>query len=361
MKVSADLFNYFEDIDVEKSYYFSPTTNGEILVFTQRVLFQIKGESFRKYLHLKPYVVDDFLRNKNIIKGEDGLMYYYIDMEINSNQLQNGDLLTLYISDVPKSMDLLTTFDDAGITKNATLQPQYFLGGTPLSEDASDPAQDTSIKIPMYSVDNGKVKRYMVKPINTEAINNTPAYNISIQSHIAGLFAVAGGNISVLYGYSNKRLGLDLPVGINESVTPELEKLYNELSPEGKVSFIGNRYMYNKVSNDGRYISLIDAQKAYIMSIILQSNLDKKLPQKNYANQPVIVKEILSDKTRQGQDLIKALNDNELPIPEFYKTMLGVKEWEAGMPIYYQKLPEEVKAIPEQPDEQLQALIQQYS
>ena len=357
----ADLFNYFEDIDVEKSYYFSPTTNGEILVFTQRVLFQIKGESFRKYLHLKPYVVDDFLRNKNIIKGEDGLMYYYIDMEINSNQLQNGDLLTLYISDVPKSMDLLTTFDDAGITKNATLQPQYFLGGTPLSEDASDPAQDTSIKIPMYSVDNGKVKRYMVKPINTEAINNTPAYNISIQSHIAGLFAVAGGNISVLYGYSNKRLGLDLPVGINESVTPELEKLYNELSPEGKVSFIGNRYMYNKVSNDGRYISLIDAQKAYIMSIILQSNLDKKLPQKNYANHPVIVKEILSDKTRQGQDLIKALNDNELPIPEFYKTMLGVKEWEAGMPIYYQKLPEEVKAIPEQPDEQLQALIQQYS
>ena len=53
----------------------------------------------------------------------------------------------------------------------------------------------------------------------------------------------------------------------------------------------------------------------------LKSNLDKKLPQKNYANQPVIVKEILSDKTRQGQDLIKALNDNELPIPEFYKTM----------------------------------------
>ena len=43
------------------------------------------------------------------------------------------------------------------------------------------------------------------------------------------------------------------------------------------------------------------------MSIILQSNLDKKLPQKIYANQPVIVKEILSDKTRQGQDLIKAL------------------------------------------------------
>ena len=31
------------------------------------------------------------------------------------------------------------------------------------------------------------------------------------------------------------------------------------------------------------------------------------------------------------------------------------------MPIYYQKLPEEVKPIPEQPDEQLQALIQQYS
>ena len=119
--------------------------------------------------------------------------------------------------------------------------------------------------------------------------------------------------------------------------------------------------MFNKAGVSGRYLSLIDAQKAYIMDVILQSNLDKKIPQKNYANQPSIVKEQLDDSTPQGRDLIDALNKYELAIPEFYKNMLGITKWEAGMPIYYQKLPEEVKPIPEQPDEQLQALIQQYS
>jgi len=356
----ADLFNYFMDVNVLKEYYFSPTRTGEIIVFKQRVMFQIAGDTFRKYLHLKPYVVDDFLNNRNIIEGEDGTMFYYIDMEVNSQQLENGDILTLYLSDVPKAMDLGETFENAGITKNATLQPQYFLGGTVMEGD-DDVAQDTSIKIPQYSVADGKIKRYMVKPINTEAINNTPAYNVEIQSHIAGLFAVAGGNISVLYGYSNKRLGLDLPVGINESVTPELVKLYEEMSPEGKVNFVGNRYMYNKVSNSGRFISLIDAQKAYMMSIILQSNLDKKLPQKNYANQPSIVKEVLTDATPQGRDLIEALNNNDMPIPEFYRSMLGITSWQAGMPIYYQKLPEEIRDVPVEQTPEMQELIAQYS
>ena len=119
--------------------------------------------------------------------------------------------------------------------------------------------------------------------------------------------------------------------------------------------------MYNRVSNEGRYISLVDAQKAYIMSIVLQSNLDKKLPQKNYANQPSIVKEILTDDTPQGKDLIEALNKYEMPIPEFYRSMLGITEWTAGMPLYYQRLPEEVKDIPTEQSEQMQQLIAQYS
>ena len=356
----ADLFDYFADVKVLKEYYFLPSATDEIVVFKQRVMFEIAGETFRKYLHLKPYVVVDFLDKKNIMQGEDGTNWYIVESEVNSNQLENGDLLRLFLSDVPQSMDLGKTFEDAGITRNATLQPQYFLGGSVMEEN-DDTAQDTSIKIPMFSVANGKMKRYYVKPINTEAINNTPAYNAEVQAHLAGLFAVAGGNISVLYGYSNKRLGIDLPVGINEGVTPELEKLYNELSPEGKVSFVGNRYMYNKVSNDGRYLSLIDAQKAYTMSIILQGNLDRKLPQKNYADQPSIVKEQLTDKTKQGRDLIEALNKYELPIPEFYKNMLGITEWQAGMPIYYQKLPEEVRDIPAQPDANTTELLAQYS
>ena len=356
----ADLFNYYDDVKSIKNYYFTPTISGEMLVFTQRIMFRIAGETFRKYLHLKPYVVDDFLRNKNIAPGKDGHMYYYIDMEVNSGQLENGDLLDVYLTNVPKSMDLGETFENAGITRNATLQPQYFLGGSVMQED-DDTAQDTSIKIPMFSVVDNKIKRYFVKPINTEAIDNTPTYNSEVQSHIAGLFAIASGNISVLYGYSNKRIGIDLPLGINESVNPELIKLYDNLSPEGKANFVGNRYMFNKISNDGRYISLVDAQKAYMMSIIMQSNLDRKLPQKNYANQPSIVKEVLSDATPQGRDLIKALNKYEMPIPEFYKSMLGITEWQGGMPLYYQQLPEEVKDIPENPNDNLKQLMAQYS
>ena len=324
----ADLFNYFKDVDVEKSYYFTPSVNGEIVVFSQKILFKIGGETFRKYLHKKPYVIDDFMRDKNIERRDDG-NYYVISMEINSNQLKNSDILDVYLSDVPENMNLMEIFDNGGITQNGTLQPQYFLGGS-IMEGDDNVEQDTSIKIPMYKVADGKVKRYMVKPVDTEAINNTPAYNAEVTAHIAGLFARAGGNISVLYGYSNKRLGLDLPIGINEAVSPELEMLYNSLSPEGKAGYVGNRYMFNKAGTSGKYLSLIDAQKAYIMEIILQSNLDRKIPQKNYANQPSIVKEQLEDSTPQGRDLIEALNKYEL-------------------------------AIPEQPDEQLQALIQQYS
>lgn len=356
----ADLFNYFEDVKVLKEYYFLPTETSELIVFKQKIMIDIGGETFRKYLHLKPYVVTDFLDKKNIEIGEDGTPWYIIEAEVNSNQLENDELLNLYLSNVPQSMDLSKTFEDAGITRNATLQPQYFLGGS-IMEENDDMAQDTSIKIPMFSIENNKIKRFFVKPIDTEAINNTPAYNVEVTSHIAGLFSLAAGNISVLYGYSNKRLGLDLPVGINENVTPELVKLYENLQPEGKVGFVGNRYMYNKISNDGRFISLVDAQKAYVMDIIIQSNLDRKLPQKNYANQPSIVKDQLTDSTPQGRDLINALNKNELPIPEFYKSMMGINEWQAGMPIYYQKLPEEVRDIPVEQDENMAALVAQYS
>ena len=41
--------------------------------------------------------------------------------------------------------------------------------------------------------------------------------------------------------------------------------------------------------------------------------------------------------------------------------MLGVTQWEAGMPVYYQKLPEEVRDVPEQQDERMAEMIAQYS
>lgn len=357
----AKLFNYFNDVTVTSDFYFEQTKTGEIAVIEQDIDFLIKGKTFKKYLHKKPYVVDDFLNNKNIVTKEDGEAYYRITGEIDSFQVETGELLDLYISEVPQGLKLGDVFENAGITRKATLQPQYFLGGSVLSQDASDPEQDTSIKVPMYSVIDNKIKRYFIKPINTEAINKTPAYTSQVNSHIAGLFAVASGNVSVLSGYSNKRLGLDLPLGINEYVTDDLEKLYTDLSPEGKVNFVGNRYAFNKISPySSQKISLVDAQKAWLMQAMLDHALDVKLPQPSPAGQPTMVKETLESFTQRGRDLIKALNDNEMPLPEFYKDMLGINEWQEGMPIYYQKLPEQVSDIPAELDDETKALVEQY-
>ncbi len=357
----SNLFDYFEDVKVEKGFTFRQTNNGEIAVLTQRIKFLIKGDTFKKYLHKKDYIVRDFLNQKNITFDELGRGYYTIYGEVDSSQVTNGDLLNLYISQVPTGMDLGQTFEDGGITKNSTLQPQFFLGGTVPSEDPNNPNQDTSIKIPMYQVKDNKVKRFFVKPINTVAINTTPAYNSEVNAHVAGLFSIASGNISVLSGYTNKRLGIDLPLGMNEVVTEELLALYEMLSPEGKVGFVGNRYMFNTTGLDQKRISLVDAQKAFVMDLILDSNLDIKLVQNNVPGQPQMIKEILRDDTPQGRDLIQALNDNEMPIPEYYKNMLGITEWQTGMPVYLQKLPEQTSELPAEQNEQITSFVEQYS
>jgi len=147
---------------------------------------------------------------------------------------------------------------------------------------------------------------------------------------------------------------------MNEVVTEELVAMYEMLSPEGKVGFVGNRYMFNTTGLDQKRISLVDAQKAFVMDLVLDSNLDIKLIQENVPGQPQMIKEILRDDTPQGKDLIQALNDNEMPIPEYYKNMLGITRWEVGMPVYLQKLPEQVTNLPEQLDEKTLAKVQEY-
>lgn len=357
----ANLFDYFEDVKVEKGFTFRQTNNDEIAVLTQRISFLIKGQTFKKYLHKKNYVVKDFLQNKNITFDEMGKGYYTIYGEVDSTQVENGDLLNLYLSEVPQGMNLGETFQNGGIMQNATLQPQFFLGGTIPTQDPNNPEQDTSIKVPMYQVKDNKVKRFFVKPINTVAINKTPSYLAEVNAHVAGLFAVASGDISVLSGYTNKRLGVDLPLGMNEIVTEELVAMYEMLSPEGKVGFVGNRYMFNTTGLDQKRISLVDAQKAFVMDLVLDSNLDIKLIQENVPGQPQMIKEVLRDDTPQGKDLIQALNDNEMPIPEYYKNMLGITEWQTGMPVYLQKLPEQVSELPAEQNEQMTAFVEQYS
>jgi hypothetical protein len=50
-----------------------------------------------------------------------------------------------------------------------------------------------------------------------------------------------------------------------------------------------------------------------------------------------------------------------MPIPEFYRDMLDINEWQAGMPVYLQKLPEEVSELPKEQNEQIAAFVEQYS
>ena len=126
MAAWSNLFDYFKDVKVEKNFYFRETESEEIVVFTQAMRFLVKGETFRKYLHNVPYVMEDFLKKRNLQYDINGEMYYVIYNEIDSSQLDNDELLSLFISEVPEAMDLQTTFDNAGITTNATLQPQFF-------------------------------------------------------------------------------------------------------------------------------------------------------------------------------------------------------------------------------------------
>lgn len=357
----AGLFDYFDDVKVEKSFTFRKTNNGEISVLTQRIKIKINGETFRKYLHKKEYIIDDFLKMANITFDENNQGYYTVYGEVDSTQVPDGDLLDLYITAVPEAMDLGSTFDNAGITVKATLQSQYFLGGT-IAVPGNEEQEDTAVQIPMYKVANDKVKRFMIKPINTSAINMTPAYKSEINSHIAGLFSIASGIISVLSGYTNRRLGIDLPLGINEVATKELQNLYESLTPAGKASFVGNRYQFNTLSkNSTQKVSLIDAQKAFITQLVMDANLDIKLIQEDVPGGPSFVKETLTDQTAQGIDLIQALNENEMPLPDFYKNMLGITEWQAGLPLFYQKLPEETSPLPTERNDQMGQFIEKYS
>ena len=50
-----------------------------------------------------------------------------------------------------------------------------------------------------------------------------------------------------------------------------------------------------------------------------------------------------------------------MPIPEYYKNMLGITEWQTGMPVYLQKLPEEVSEIPSERNEQINQFVEEYS
>tara|TARA_R100000656_G_scaffold15926_2_gene15239 strand:- start:10 stop:1566 length:1557 start_codon:yes stop_codon:yes gene_type:complete len=358
----ANDFDYYDDVKVKKDFYFQPTAGGEKTVLTQDIYIDPLGKTFKDFLHNKPYIIDDFLANKNLEQDETGKHWYKISGEVDSDSVVNLNILDHFISDVPAGMKLGDAFENAELTKNGTLQPQYFLGGSPISSDNETPEEDTAVKMPMYTVKENKMGRNLIKFINTEAINANPAYNSEVNAHMAGVFANGGGNPGVLYGYANNRLGIDLPIGFFDYITPEEKALYESLSPEEKTGYMGLREKFNTLNKTNkRNIGLVNAQKAWFLQRTFENNLDRKLPQQVGDNEPSIVKDILTDKTEQGKDMIEFLNKNNMPIPEFYRIMLGIQEWQAGMPVFYQKLPEELKNLPKKPSPKQKEFIKKYS
>ena len=355
----ANNFDYYKDVKVKKDFYFQPTKTGEKTVLTQDIYVDPLGKTFKDFLHNKPYIIDDFLANQNLEEDEMGKYWYKISGEVDSDSIENGNLLDQFISEVPAGFKVGNAFEEASLTKKGTLQPQYFLGGTPISSDDETPEDDTAVQMPMYKLQGNQIGRSMVKFINTEAINANPAYKSEVNAHVAGIFANGGGNPGILYGYANNRLGIDLPKGFFENVTPEEEAFYQSLTPAEKTGYMGLREKFNTLSNKSdQKIGLVNAQKAWFMQRELESNLDTKLPQPGGTNEPSIVKETLNDETEQGKDMIEFLNDNNMPIPEFYKVMLGIQEWQSGMPIFYQKLPEQLKNLPKKMSPELKAQVE---
>jgi len=358
----ANNFDYYNDVKSIKNFYFQPTKSGEKTVLTQDIYIDPLGKTFKDFLYNKPYIMDDFLRGRNLEPDEKGKWWYKISGEVDSEAAADGNLLDQFISEVPTGYKVGDGFDNAGLTIKGTLQPQYFLGGTPISKDNETPEEDTAVKMPIYKIEENKIGRTLIKFINTEAINANIVYKSGVGAYIAGVFGIGGGNPGVLYGYANNRLGIDLPIGFFDQVTPQEITLYENLSPEGKAGYMGLREKFNSLSKtNSQKIGLVNAQKAWIMQRLLEKNLDRKLPQKGGSNEPSIIKEGLRDDTPQGIEMINFLNDNNMPIPEFYRMMFGVKEWQAGMPVFYQTLGEEIKDLPNNPTPQQKEFIKKYS
>jgi len=148
----ANDFDYYDDVKVKKDFYFQPNKNGEKTVLTQDIYIDPLGKTFKDFLHNKPYIIDDFLANKNLEQDENGKHWYKISGEVNSDSVANGNLLDQFITEVPRGLKVGDAFENAGLTRKGTLQPQYFLGGSPLSSDDETPEDDTSIKMPLYNI-----------------------------------------------------------------------------------------------------------------------------------------------------------------------------------------------------------------
>ena len=331
----ANGFDHTDDVKVSKDFRYEKDINQkDVPIFNQSVNVAIDSEMFKKYLHYKPFVMEDFKMGKNISQDPmTGRWFYNIQGEVDGNQAQSGEILDLFMTEAQPAMKVGDAMNTAGIVKDGSIQPQYFLGGTiPTTADAPD----TALKLNVQDEKNGKIYNNELKFINTDMVNKNLTYNSEVSSEVEGLFANGSGNPAVLYNYAVNNLGIDLPVGFFEEVNTFEADYYHSLNPIQKASFPGNRYKFNMAG--GKPISLLNSQKAWFNQYIQEKNLDTKLRQNTAEGEPSLVKTTLDD-SEKSRSIIDFLNTNNLPLPEFYANHLGINKWQAGLPVFYQEIP----------------------
>ena len=74
----ANNFDYYYDVKVIKNFYFQTTKSGEKTVLTQDIYIDPLGKTFKDFLYNKSYVMDDFLRSRNLEPDENGKPWYKI-------------------------------------------------------------------------------------------------------------------------------------------------------------------------------------------------------------------------------------------------------------------------------------------
>ena len=101
----ANNFDNTPDVKVKKGFRFvNEEGGGAESIFEQNVDVAIDSKWFKKYLHNKPYVMDDILAEKNVYRDEAGRAFYSIKGEVDSTQAESGDLLDLFISEAQPGM-----------------------------------------------------------------------------------------------------------------------------------------------------------------------------------------------------------------------------------------------------------------
>tara|TARA_R100001594_G_scaffold3331_3_gene12590 strand:+ start:17055 stop:18617 length:1563 start_codon:yes stop_codon:yes gene_type:complete len=335
----GNCFDYTPEVRVRKSYYYD--IEAKKSVFTQAIAINMFGDIFQKHFKTQKYIQQDVYQSKNIVLIKN-TPHYVVEASVDSNQIKEDNFLSIYISQSLAPMQVGDAWTNAGIEIEGNIQPQFFLGGDMPTGDEMQDAQnlgDVFIE-DVKGEDDELIQQNQIRFVNTEAIDGNMTYKSEKSSFLEGLFAVGSGNPGILYAFATNNLKIDLPQGFFEPLNGREVEIFNSKSPIEQAGWIGNRYKFSMIGTSNTPISMLDAQKAWFFFQLSQNNLDRKLQEgSSYSKQPSFIKRYL---TSDDQLMIDHLNEYDMPIPEFYRSQLGITEWQQGMIVYYQNTPQEV-------------------